>query len=111
MLMKDIIPDILLVLKLPLKITADVICNHSVGKLNLKVFKLQLIKIYFADVQYTVGSLQHRGSEHLSHRYIHICHAVFKNRLLLRVGQLIKLNRQVRPVLTCTQDSDMIPLV
>ena len=62
-------------------------------------------------MELSFGPLQNGRGEHLSHRDIHIRHAVFKIGLLLRIMQRMKSDAQIGPVFSHSFDPHILRLV
>ena len=60
MLMKDIVEDVLLILRLFLEVPAVIIRDHPIGKGDLKIPVLQFVQVDLAYMQRTFRSFQHR---------------------------------------------------
>ena len=108
---QHILPDIRLVLQLPGEIRTAVIFHHPVGELQLQILILQFIQVNAVYMEHPFCPLQDRGGKYLSHRDIHVCHAVFKDRLLLRVLQRMEPHLQIRPVSVSAKDMDIRSLI
>ena len=69
------------------EVFAVIAADAAILKMQLQIVILHPIQIYLRHMQHALCSGKLRRCEHLSHRNIHVCHTVFKIRLLCRIGE------------------------
>ncbi len=111
MIMKHVFINILFIVFLVFKVSAGVVCNHPVLKINFQIFILQLKEINLAHMECPFCALQNRGGEHFTHRNIYISNTVFKYGFFFWIFQAVQLYFQIRLILSFSKNMHIFPFV